>query len=89
MLLAELFIDRVTWMAIEVHWRAAGLLESVYELYRSRKLADAGIALTRQVTILVVYESATPATPTINTIEAFACWSHTVILPQMHADECR
>jgi len=58
MRLAEPFTYRETGLAIGVHRRIAGLLESVYELCRSRKLADAGIAFARQLTIPLVYESA-------------------------------
>jgi GxxExxY protein len=57
MLLAEPLTDRVIGLAIGVQRHAGpGLLESVYELCMCRKLAAAGIAFARQVTIPVFYK---------------------------------
>ena len=57
MLLAEPLIDRVTGLAIEVHRHAGpGLLKSVYEQCLCRELLEAGIALSRQVSIPIIYK---------------------------------
>jgi PD-(D/E)XK nuclease superfamily len=65
MLLAEPLTDRVIGLAIAVHPRVKpgdhtgpGLLEPVYDLCLCRKLADAGIAFARQVTIPALYKGA-------------------------------